>query len=315
MRLHLTAIVIAALILSGAATAATPVKVTTDQQWRQHPGIVMAASQPWEGLSTQEPTVLFVKGLYRMWYMGGNDGHCSLGYAVSKDGIRWARSSKPIMGAGELFACHNSVTYTGGRFYLYYSTLSSHGGLTDPQIWVAVSRDGVHFGKARIVLEPTAESYGMANTAVWNDGARWLMLYDSVPEAGGLWKMHLAASSSPLGPFRQLGGPLEGLSVGGVTGAPSIRKVDGVYQLWYLASTATDWVLPTDVYYAESTDLTHWTTPRLVVKREQPWQVDQIADPSVVTVNGVTRMWFSGLDNVSASPNVVGGVGMATLVG
>lgn len=322
-RTALTAALIAAVLVPVALAASAPPQKWTQRQWP-----VLVQTQPrWEGSAVQEPSVLYVNGRYRMWYTSGKDVICALGYAESTDGITWKKHNGPIRGYHQpdgMRACHNTIVLLNNVYYLYYSTIGSHGAVnnvvTDPYIWVATSRDGIHFGKGHRVLGPTETAWDLSNTAVFNDGhGRWYMLVDALPKNNsGPWTMHLASSRSPLGPFRFVPDTDASLAVlqvnGGTFGAPWMIRQNGVYRLWYLTSATPGSVLPTDIYYSESRDLKTWTTPQMVLTRKNSWEVDQVADPSVVTVKGVTRMYYAGLwNNTNNGFDVLGGIGMATL--
>ena len=268
--------------------------------WRQHQGPIVTATQAWEGQTVQEPTVLRVGRLYRMWYTGGW-WDAALGTATSKDGVRWTKHRGPVLGRGAGgepgLAAHSSILSHGGNLYAYYSPDSILH--RDPTLDVAVSSNGVHFRKLGVVLHVADGEQSFGNSSVWVEHGHWRMMFETL-EADGLWRSHLAYRTST-GWVRELE-PLQGLSVGGMFGGGVVDRLSKGYRLWYHASKDGQ-NLPTDIYEATSRDAFHWHA-RPVLWRTQPWQFDQVADPFVVG----RLMFFDGMDNVSER----GAIGVAT---
>jgi len=52
----------------------------------------------WED-DINRPGVVKHGGMYHMWYTGQFNGHSSIGYAISKDGLAWKRQDKPVLEA------------------------------------------------------------------------------------------------------------------------------------------------------------------------------------------------------------------------
>lgn len=98
-----------------------------------------------------------------------------------------------------------------------------------------------------------------------------------------------------------------------MTGGPWVfRALDG-YELWYHASTGG--VLPTDIYHARSSDLMNWTVDSTgpALRRTEGWEVDQVADPSLVEAGGQTFLFYDGDDNPKASASIGAAVFDGTL--
>ena len=84
-------------------------------------------------------------------------------------------------------------------------------------------------------------------------------------------------------------------------GGPWVKKINGIYYLFHHASEPAD-NLPTDIYLHYSKDLHNWypIDDAPLVKRTQPkWEVDQVADPYLIEVNGKTFMYYDGDDNTA----------------
>ena len=234
----------------------------------------------------------------------GGWGPCALGYATSRDGIHWRKlPTNPVLGMGRGGApgqaCHSSVFKSGRRWYAYYSSRDGPDG--DRSLRAAVSVDGIRWRQLRdpVLLPNPASDSLIVNTSVVRAKTGLAMLYEAAAPPDYLWRLFAATAQDSIwrknSTWRKLG-MLPSLDVGGTYGGPWLELSGNRYRLWFHAST-TDWVLPTDVYYSESTDLLNWTKPVKVLAREQPWQVDQVADPSVVTVRGRSLLFFTGADN------------------
>lgn len=71
-----------------------------------------------------------------------------------------------------------------------------------------------------------------------------------------------------------------------------ILNIDGVYKMWWTRSSPWD-----GIWYAESTDLKHWTNIQIVyrlrsVKENTTYIKQHLADPAVVYVDGKYYFWF-----------------------
>jgi len=100
-------------------------------------GVALAAGpdEAWDALSVGRPTVIFHDGLFKMWYDGrkdfppnapvkdvpkSNKSQRSVGYATSKDGLKWERNKvNPVFGqdAGAV-----DVKFVGDGFIMLYES-------------------------------------------------------------------------------------------------------------------------------------------------------------------------------------------------
>ena len=96
--------------------------------------------------------VLFVDGVYKMWYTGQARGHSYIGYAESADGINFERKcAEPIIipeypweNASVMNPC---VLYENGEYRMWYSA----GETYEPNVLAyATSKDGLNWRKSRI---------------------------------------------------------------------------------------------------------------------------------------------------------------------
>lgn len=293
-------IVVAALAFAPAASARVD-----DQTWTQQPGIVLQPTQAWEGDVVQEPTVIQVGKILHMFYSGGFH-ECVMGHAVSLDGIHWSKTTGPVLGGGKggepLNACHSHVFRDQGKFWAVYSPQKGWG--SDESLRLAVSTGGnkwARFEQPILGTVPGERVFGNA-FPVWT-GGRWVMLFETFTD-DDRWETGIATGPD-LFHLERDAGKLASLKLtdssvgakGGMYGGPWVVRDAENWRVYYHASRTND-NLPTDIYTATSENLRDWTVQtEPVVARSQGWQVDQVADPCVVTVKGRTLMYFDGFDN------------------
>lgn len=93
--------------------------------------------------------VLYIDGVYKMWYTGQANGHSWIGYAESRDGLSFERTqSEPVIrfehpweGDSVMNPC---VLYENGIYRMWYSA----GDTYEPNVIAyAESKDGIHWEK------------------------------------------------------------------------------------------------------------------------------------------------------------------------
>ena len=157
---------------------------------------VLYPTEPWEGNSVLEPTVIYEDGIYKMWYCGGSP--CALGYASSTDGVNWTKyENNPIFGLGSGGESgtvrQNNIIKIDGIYYLYYVDDSR-------DMHIAESKDGINFTKREspvLLHDDNTWERSHANSFQWVEDGEWKMLYeaqDSDPYA--LWKIGLATGKT-----------------------------------------------------------------------------------------------------------------------
>lgn len=134
--------------------------------------------------------VLFVDGVYKMWYTGQARGYSFLGYAESRDGTHWVKRK-----ANPIFVCDGSQPYeqnrvggccvvkSGDEYLLFYI---GYKDIDTACVCVAKSADGI-VGWTRSphnpLVAPTADAWdGEAcykPAALWHEPAqKWMLWYN-----------------------------------------------------------------------------------------------------------------------------------------
>lgn len=117
--------------------------------WGEPRILIAPAKTGWED-DINRPGVVKHNGVYHMWYTGQFNGHSSIGYASSTDGLTWQRRDKPVLEAVQpwekVAVMCPSVEWDGRshQFRMWYSG----GDQYEPDaIGFATSPDGVHWNK------------------------------------------------------------------------------------------------------------------------------------------------------------------------
>jgi predicted GH43/DUF377 family glycosyl hydrolase len=160
--------------------------------WRKFSGNpVMTPSEPWEGGPNGEISpnmVLKEDDLYKMWYHSWDGFHRRIGYATSKDGLRWNKyPGNPVLDVGQPGTWDASqlagptVIKMGGVYYMWYMGLSEKDD--GWRIGLATSADGIHLSKypGNPVFKPgprgTWEEWGVGTGGIIWDGTYFHLWY------------------------------------------------------------------------------------------------------------------------------------------
>ncbi|MCB1124874.1 MAG: DUF1080 domain-containing protein [Verrucomicrobiae bacterium] len=146
--------------------ATSPDGVTWTRASRQP---VLSPEQPWEKEAVMCPHVIWdeAEGLYRMWYSGGEQYEPdAIGYAVSPDGVNWAKhAGNPVFRSDSRFAWEShkvtgcQVVRQGDWHVMFYIGFQDRD---HAQIGIARSRDGITGWErhpANPIIRPTADGW------------------------------------------------------------------------------------------------------------------------------------------------------------
>lgn len=289
--------------------------------WVKNSGHVLAGNaSTYEQDVVQEPNVIAdPTGIaqLRMFYTGGWDP-CAIHAAVSNNGgLNWTRvGSAPIIGQGAAGVAGN-VAHTG-LWEDPASPLTLHLSFAAPAIGplrrVTTTDGGLTWGSPVTLLTAAGWERGeFGNSACVKRGDVWHLIYEAMNNSG-FWEMGYATSTDGVSFTRQYGGqPLRSLQVGSgaMYGGPVLTLLaDGTWELLYHAATVGNDF--TKIYRALSDDLIHWerTPQTAIVDMTLAYEVDQVADPHVVTIDGTRHMFYEGFDN----PNQIAKINRATSV-
>jgi predicted GH43/DUF377 family glycosyl hydrolase len=156
---------------------------STDRiHWTKYSGnpvMVPGSSGSWDDVWVDSPNVLFINGIYHIWYCGFDGTYVQTGYATSADGISWNKDAlNPVLVVGPSGSWDNfwvyqpSVVTDGVKYHMWYS---GGGSAFTWRIGYAVSFDGINWTKYNdptTTTLPYAESDPVINTGSsgsWDD--------------------------------------------------------------------------------------------------------------------------------------------------
>jgi Concanavalin A-like lectin/glucanases superfamily len=276
-------------------------KIPEHGKWLKNPSNpVLQPTESWEEPALQEPNLLYEDGLYKLWYSGGWD-HQRIGYATSADGVTWAKCPiNPVLGAGSGgepgdVVGRGFVLKVEGTYHLYYND-----DFHDEKL--ATSSDGIHWASQGPVIDRAQLGVSLCgNASVWLEGTKWHMLLEAM--LNGVWEMWPLCSTDGRTWEPMSTAPLRSMQIaeGGSYGGPMVIKRGERYYCWYHAAPVAD-TLPTAIYRASSTNLVNWNVYSSipVVSLTQQWEVDQVADPTIIEADGRCIMM---IDQVRNPPN------------
>lgn len=309
------------LTAGGGSSVRIPLHPPLDNSWsRSVANPILSPTVAWEQTAVQEPIVTFEGGTtWKMWYRGGW-GSEAIGYATSTDGIAWTKyASNPVYGLGGSGEAADvalpQVNKVGATYYLFAVKHPFGIGGTNVSV-VATSTDGIAWMTQSSSMTLPSGTTLWGNSTVWIEGGTtWYRLQEAGPSP---WQIYLYTSTDGLTwNIGNSGNALSTLQIatGGMYGGPTFvigssgeptPTFDGLYQLWYHASPVSG-NLPTNIYHATSLDRITWTrtSPSPVLTYAgSGFEVDQVADPSLVVGPGTAYLFYDGDNNPSSAASI-----------
>jgi predicted GH43/DUF377 family glycosyl hydrolase len=221
--------------------------------WERQPTpvLTLGAQGSWDDESLTVSSVLYVNGVYHMWYSGQhNRRFWAIGYATSSDGIHWTKHPQnPVLTPGQTNEWDDwavagaNVSYENGTFKMWYTGIY-HEQL-DAFNWrnefgYATSSDGVRWTKyaGNPVIRAFPTEFGISFPRVIRDGNLYKAWYGQLRIGASGGEIGYAVSSDGIN-WTRLGIPV--LTPGQtVWGARSVGMGDiikdnttGTWRMWY----------------------------------------------------------------------------------
>jgi predicted GH43/DUF377 family glycosyl hydrolase len=240
-------------------------------QFERYPGNPILLPNPaheWESLNVFNAAVVRHVGLYHMLYRAqGRDYRSSIGYAVSVDGLDWARLDKPVLRPGATYETRGvedpRIVSLNGTFYMTYTGYSVYGTRAS----LARSTNLIDWERVGVVLpDEDNKDHALFPAKI---GERYCMLHRREPDIWLAYSNDLCHWTD----HQQVFGPRAGwesLKVG-ISGPP-IRMPEG----WLLVYHGVDDAL----YYRQGVALLDLHDPTRVLSRpaecvlepREPWE-------------------------------------------
>jgi predicted GH43/DUF377 family glycosyl hydrolase len=240
-------------------------------QFERYPGNPILLPNPaheWESLNVFNAAVVRHVGLYHMLYRAqGRDYRSSIGYAVSVDGLDWARLDKPVLRPGATYETRGvedpRIVSLNGTFFMTYTGYSVYGTRAS----LARSTNLIDWERVGVVLpDEDNKDHALFPAKI---GERYCMLHRREPDIWLAYSNDLCHWTD----HQQVFGPRAGwesLKVG-ISGPP-IRMPEG----WLLVYHGVDDAL----YYRQGVALLDLHDPTRVLSRpaecvlepREPWE-------------------------------------------
>jgi hypothetical protein len=251
--------------------------------------------------------------IFKMWFMNGwNSGTVNIYYAESNDGITWTQYvSNPVITDGANNVGHGSVTHIGNTYYGYFI----NDVYTNTAIVRWTSSDGITWTKTGTVLSAGAGGAWDAtvfNPKVWVDGAGlWNMMYEGTPATA--YSTGLATSPDGITWTKFAGDPLMTMGSGSADAGKTAPIYDGSTD-YYIGHGSPSSNLPSDLYLWSAPAITGaWaqSSKNPIYERVTADEganlplAGQIADPSLVEVNGTSYLFYDATSVQAAGHFVI----------
>ena len=265
-----------------------------------------------------EPSVLFdsdpqilvgATNVFKMWYRQFDQAESRamvVYYAESEDGKTWVKySGNPVLNNSDgKHPCPFVFKYNSTYFMYVHS-----GEMV--RIDRYVSSNGLRWTKDKIGAlalgaRGSWDDGNIGNVCVWVEGVNdWRMIYEATSSMEP-WKLGYATSRDGKNWTKHANPVLQGQ---GSCGGPYVYKLNQTFYMWY-HNCATKYGLPTDICLAASKNLIAWTKhpENPVLNRTEPWEGSegyegQLADPSVLMVEGSVWIWYAAVPNQTPPPD------------
>ncbi len=238
------------------------------KKYAGNPILTTGAAGSFDAKYILSPNVLYVKGMYHMWYEAASGtNNYSVGYATSPDGITWTKyAGNPVLQLDPSPSAFDGkaitsprVHWDGQRFHMLYLGQSTSNIL---RMGYAYSSDGIHWTKnPTFVLDVGAlgtwDGAGVGPGAFMKEGAKWELWYDAVSSTGE-WRTGYASANDSvhwtkhpsMAPVIDKGAAGEWDADGPI--ADCVIKASNDYHVWYENNADTQ------IGYAVSHDGITW---------------------------------------------------------
>ena len=221
-------------------------------KYENNPVLVPGSQGEWDDSNTDHACVLFINGVYKMWYMGEDGSSARIGYATSNDGINWDKySANPVLNLGlvgswdESEVMHPSVVFDGNTYHMWYNGY----GQDVQRTGYATSPDGITWTKysgnpvLTVGASGTWDDYMLALMAVIYKDDEFKMWYTGGDGTDGSSKyFRIGYATSPDGitwskydnnPVLDIGEVGAWDSLGVVTSSVLFDTTAKIYKMWY----------------------------------------------------------------------------------
>jgi predicted GH43/DUF377 family glycosyl hydrolase len=283
--------------------------------WEDYSGnpVLSPSGSYYETHGVGHAKILFINGLYKMWYLGDAGGsHKFVMYAESNDGNNWTRPyPNPVLSPGtpgswdDLAVHPGAVIYENGNYYMFYSGWSDPNGRWD--VGYAESADGINWNKhpTPVLMGTSGWEYQVGPSSVIKVDNTYYMYYYMRNLSNR--RIGLAISTDRINWTRYPGNPIltydEPWEEGGVH-YPAVYKNNEQYVMIFMNAFGTGFGK------ASSVNAINWikdeSNPFFTMSETyNHWAQFRIGYQSYIKMNNKDRIYYTGFSNES-SPFKIG---------
>ncbi|MBI5682792.1 MAG: hypothetical protein HZC45_06475 [Deltaproteobacteria bacterium] len=276
---------------------------------------------PWDSLDVEPGAVIKDGNIFKMWYTGSDNKKHRIGYAVSKDGVKWERNDEIVFDRGEedawdsFSAAYPCVIKDGNVFKMWYT--GSSGKILS--IGYAESKDGIKWERRKSpVFEPAEDDvwdgFSVMYPMVIKSENKYMLWYTG--SAGISYKIWTAVSDDGIECKRLENKPIDlgrvhsfhpwvikeqGQGVKSMLftdkPAPASSKQGGQeikYKMWYSVKETPKSAF--HIFSAESKDGVKWNIKGEALKPDMGWDIKEVFKPVVLHDGRNYKLWYAGFD-------------------
>ena len=158
------------------------------ERYTENPVLMTGDAGSWDDEMVAYPVIIKEGSVYKMWYGGSNKfGEWKIGYAESKDGIKWTKLLSPVLIAGGkeewdgYAVSYPMVVSVEGGYFMWYTGVDANNNGGAMRIGAAFSEDGISWIKPK--EEPLID---IGDNGEWNEASSFS---PRVIKDGNLWKI------------------------------------------------------------------------------------------------------------------------------
>jgi predicted GH43/DUF377 family glycosyl hydrolase len=260
--------------------------------------------------------------LYKMWYTGVGDNGISICYAESNNGLAWNKPyTNPVIQGGSnpwdmTGVGGPSVLLDSSATYPYQIWYTGINGTTASIGW-AQSFDGINWVDNALVMTGTAGTWDADSVAfpsvLFDEGIykMWYTGQDKSQGASMMYELAIGYAYSDDGQaWTKAADPVLTKTAAswdnrGVGACSVIKAGSNSFKMYYTGFELTGSHL-SEIGEALCNDNIglDWTKTGLVLEAggNGAWDFRGVAAPSVLMINGITKMWYTGADMTSPFP-------------
>ncbi len=272
------------------------------ERHKHNPVLLPNPSHAWEALNVFNAAVVHHNGLFHMLYRAqGLDYVSHIGYAVSEDGVHWARLDTPVFSPAESWEARGvedpRITYLEGHFYMTYTGYSPIG----IRAAMARSQNLIRWERMGIIL-PNENNKDHTLFPEKING-RYALLHRRPPDIWLAYSDDLVHWTDHRIIMRPRPGTWEHLKIG--AGGPPLRTDEGWLIIYHAVDANRVYRLGAALLALDDPGVVLHRSPTPILEPTEVWEVrgdvpNVVFTCANVVVDGMLYVYYGGADRVMA---------------